>query len=71
MSPHRLTELDTGHVIQHNANSHAGARQKDWWTGRTYFLKSGTGELKHALAARKGKPQRSKARSQTEPIPTN
>ena len=37
MSPHRLTELDTGQIIQDDSNSHAAARQKDWWTGRMYF----------------------------------
>ena len=68
MSSHRLTEVDTGQVIQDGSNSHAAARQKDWWTGRTYFpiVESGTNELKLALAARKGKPQRSKAEAMRE-----
>ena len=68
MSSHRLTELDTGQVIQDDTNCHASAKQKDWWTGRTYFpiVESGTDKLKLALAARKGKPQRSKADAKRE-----
>ena len=68
MSSHRLTELDTGQVIQDDINCRASAKQQDWWTGRTYFpiVESGTDELKLALAARKGKPQRSKADAKRE-----
>ena len=55
MSSQRLTELDTGQVIQDDINCHASAKQQDLWTGRTYFpiVESGTDELKLALAARK------------------
>ena len=68
MSSQRLTELDTGQIIQDDINRHTSAKQQDWWTGRTYFpiVESGTDELKLALAARKGKPQRSKAEAKRE-----
>ena len=68
MSSQRLTELDTGQIIQDDINRHTSAKQQDWWTGRTYFpiAESGTDELKLALAARKGKPQRSKAEAKRE-----
>ena len=68
MSSQRLTEPDTGQVIQHDINCHASAKQQDWWTGRTYFpiVESGTDELRLALAARRGKPQRSKAEAKRE-----
>ena len=68
MSSQRLTELNTGQVIQDDINCHVSAKQQDWWTGRTYFpiVESGTDELRLALAARKGKPQRSKAEAKRE-----
>ena len=68
MSSQRITELDTGQVIQDDTNCHVSAKQQDWWTGRTYFpmVESGTDELRLALAARKGKPQRSKAEAKRE-----
>ena len=68
MSSQRLTEFNTGQIIQDDINRHASAKQQDWWTGRTYFpiVESGTDELKLALAARKGRPQRSKAEAKRE-----
>ena len=68
MSSQRLTELDSGQIIRDDINLHASAKQQDWWTGRTYFpiVESGADALKLALAARKGKPQRSKAEAKRE-----
>ena len=67
-SLNRYRTSHPGQVIQDDSNSHAAARQKDWCTGRTYFpiVESSTDELKLALAARKGKPQRSKAEAKRE-----
>ena len=68
MSSQRLTELNSGQIIQDDINLHASAKQQDWWTGRTYFpiVESGADALKLALAARKGKPQRSRAEAKRE-----
>ena len=68
MLPQRVTEIDGRDNICDSTADSGAAKQKDWWTGRTYFpiVESDQEEFRLAVAARKGRPIRSKADAKRE-----
>ena len=68
MLPLRITEVDGKDSICDTTIESGAARQKDWWTGKTYFpiVESDREEFRLAVAARKGRPMRSKADAKRE-----
>ena len=57
MLPRRVTEIDGRDNICDSTADSGAAKQKNWWTGRTYFpiVESDQEEFRLAVAARKGK----------------
>ena len=58
MLPQRVTEIDGRDNICDCTADSGATKQKDWWTGRTYFpiVESDLEEFRLAVAARKGRP---------------
>ena len=68
LSTTRITEVDEGPTEEHDTNLVPDLKREEWWTGRSLFpLPGHSGEqIRHALAASKGKPSRSKAEAKRE-----
>ena len=68
MLPQRVTEIDGRDSICDNTAESGAAKQKGCWTGRTYFpiVESDQEEFRLPVAARKGRPIRSKADAKRE-----
>ena len=68
MLPQRVTEIDGRDNICDSTADSGAAKQKDWWTGRTYFpiVESDQEEFRLAVAARKGRTIRYKADAKRE-----
>ena len=68
LGTHRVTELDDGTTRQDDYNQVGPSRINRWWTGRTAFplVPSSEEEVRLAIAARKGRPIRSKSEAKRE-----
>ena len=68
LSELRFTDINEGPIVEHDALTPNIPKYEDWWTGRTVFPLPGTSaeSVRHALAASKGKPSRSKAEAKRE-----
>ena len=68
LGTHRVTELDDGTTRQDDYNQVGPSRINRWWTGRTAFslVSSSEEEVRLAIAARKGRPIRSKSEAKRE-----
>ena len=68
LSTTRITEVNEGPTEEHGTNLFPDLKREGWWTGRSLFpLPGHDGEkIRHALAASKGKPSRSKAEAKRE-----
>ena len=68
LGTHRVTELDDGTTRQDDYNQVGPSRINRWWTGRTAFslISSSEEEVRLAIAARKGRPIRSKSEAKRE-----
>ena len=68
LSESRFTDIDEGPIVEDDTLSPNIPKYEDWWTGRTVFPLNGTSaeSIRHALAASKGKPSRSKAEAKKE-----
>ena len=68
LSTTRITEVNDGPTEEHDTNLPPDLKREEWWTGRSLFpLPGHNGEqIRHALAASKGKPSRSKAEAKKE-----
>ena len=68
LSELRFTDINEGPIVEDDTLSPNIPKYEDWWTGRTVFPLNGTSaeSIRHALAASKGKPSRSKAEAKRE-----
>eukprot|EP00439_Symbiodinium_sp_Y106_P033375 s6987_g4.t1 len=68
LSTTRITEENDGPTEEHDTNLHPDLKREEWWTGRSLFPLPGHNgdQIRHALAASKGKPSRSKAEAKRE-----
>ncbi|CAE7919883.1 unnamed protein product, partial [Symbiodinium necroappetens] len=64
----RITEMDDGTSKHDDYNKVGPSRMNPWWTGKTLFpiMASSEEEFRVAVAARKGRPMRSKSEAERE-----